>query len=199
MYKANIALIFAFFILTACTGVRLVDSQVSSYAPKPVVAGASYQFERLPSQQANADTQGKLELLAVAALNKVGLRHKDGKTDLLVQVHATQRNETTSIDHPSFGWQIGWFGAGKPGHHGVFALGNRSLFPGLDERTNYWREVRLTIRDQATQSVVYETRASHDGPWSDGDVIWPAIFDAALQGFPQPPAGGRRVGIEVPR
>jgi len=95
---------------------------------------------------------------------------------------------------------MGWGGTIRPGHHhGGFALGNGLLFPGLDDRPNYWREVRLLLREKGSQTVVYETRASHDGPWSDGNAIWPAMLDAALQGFPQPPAGERRVSIEIPR
>jgi len=46
---------------------------------------------------------------------------------------------------------------------------------------------------------VFETRATHDGPWADSAQILPAMLAAALQGFPHPPAGVRRVDIEIPR
>ena len=45
----------------------------------------------------------------------------------------------------------------------------------------------------------YETHAAHDGPWLDPDRALGAMFDAALQGFPAPPAGKRRVDILLPR
>lgn len=199
MIKVFCALFSISFLISGCSTVRLVDNQVTSYAPKLISAGASYRFERLPSQQADAMVQGTLEAMTERALAKVGLRRQDGAADLLVQVHVSQRTESTGLDRPGFAWQIGWGGSWRPGHHGGFALGNRALFPGLDDRLNYWREVRLVLRDQASQGVVYETRASHDGPWSDGEAIWPAMLDAALQGFPQPPAGARRVSIEIPR
>lgn len=199
MNKVFVALFLVSLVVSGCTTVRLVDSQVTSYAPKLITSGASYQFERLPSQQADVAMQGALETMTERALAKVGLRRQDGATDLLVQVHVSQRTESTGLDRPGLAWQIGWGGGWRPGHHGGFALGSRALFPGLDDRLNYWREVRLVLREQASQSVVYETRASHDGPWSDGAAIWPAMLDAALQGFPQPPAGERRVSIEIPR
>jgi len=47
--------------------------------------------------------------------------------------------------------------------------------------------------------VVFETRATHDGPWADSAQILPAMLQAALQGFPAPPAGMRRVNMEIPR
>ena len=45
--------------------------------------------------------------------------------------------------------------------------------------------------------MVYETHAVNDGPWSDSQAVLPAMFQAALQGFPNPPQGVRRVDIQV--
>ena len=72
------------------------------------------------------------------------------------------------------------------------------LFPHLTT-PYYQREVSLVLRDARSARVVYETQASHDGPWADNPTLWAALLDAALQGFPQAPAGPRRVVIEVPR
>ena len=55
------------------------------------------------------------------------------------------------------------------------------------------------MRDLTTQKVVFETRAVHDGVWSDGLAVLPAMLDSALLGFPQPPAGVRRINVEIPR
>ena len=193
----NIAREAIFFIaiwLSGCTGVRLVDSQVNSFAPRPVPAGASYRFERLPSQQANPASQSRLEAMAEQALAKVGLKRNDAAAELTAQVTATQRVENNTVDPPAFGWGIGWRMGG-----GHVMLGNGALFPGLGDQPSYWREVSLVLRNQATQAVVFESRASHDGRWSDSDAILPAMLDAALYGFPNPPAGTRRVNIEIPR
>jgi len=173
---------------------RLVDSQVNAFAPAPVPAGSRYRFERLPSQQIHPEAQTQLEAMAEQALAKVGLTRDDVVARYSVQVSATQRAEQTVLDRPALGWNLGWM----MGNGGI-AVGGGGLFPGLDARTNYWREVGLIIRERATQAVVFESRATHDGPWSDSNAILPAMLDAALQGFPNPPAGERRVNIEIPR
>lgn len=194
MYKALIALFFIASLLTGCAGVRLVDSQVNSFAPSTVPAGSRYRFERLPSQQANPALQQHLETLTEQALAKVGLVRDDSAARYSVQVSAIQRAQQIALDRPALGWNLGWmFG------NGGLSVGSSALFPGLDARTSYWREVGLVMRERATQVVVFESRAVHEGPWSDSDAILPAMLDAALQGFPNPPAGERRVNIEVPR
>ena len=196
MYKALAAIILVAFFLTGCTGVRLVDSQVNSFAPKPIPPGASYRFERLPSQQAQEPAQAQLEAMAEQALAKVGLKRNDNTPGYSVQVTVRQRMESNSIDSPRFGWSLGWMVGG-----GQVMLGNRhsALFPGLGAQPNHWREVTLVLRELATQAVVFESRASHDGPWSDSQAVVPAMLDAALQGFPNPPSGTRQVGVEIPR
>lgn len=193
MYKALTALLFVVTLLTGCSGMRLVDSQVNSFAPASVPAGSRYRFERLPSQQANP-AQDRLERMAEQALAQVGLTRDDQAARYSVQVSATQRAQQLVLDRPALGWNLGWmFG------NGGISVGNGMLFPGLDARTSYWREVGLVIRERATQAVVFESRAVHDGPWSDSDAILSAMLDATLQGFPNPPAGERRVNIEIPR
>jgi len=196
MYKALAAIILVASFLTGCTGVRLVDSQVNSFAPKPIPPGASYRFERLPSQQAQEPAQAQLEAMAEQALAKVGLKRNDNMPGYSVQVTVRQRMESYSIDSPRFGWSLGWMVGG-----GQVMLGNRhsALFPGLGAQPNHWREVTLVLRELATQAVVFESRASHDGPWSDSQAVVPAMLDAALQGFPNPPSGTRQVGVEIPR
>jgi hypothetical protein len=180
--------------MSGCASVRLIDTQVNSFAPQPIAAAASYQFDRLPSQAANPAIQDKLEALAQQALAKVGLVQKDTAT-LRVQVTALQRQETTSTDG---GMQIG-FGMGWMFGHGSIGIGHGgALFPGLDRQTNYWRQVALVMRD-ATGTVVFESHASNDGVWSDSDAVLAAMLDAALDGFPTPPTGVRRVNIEIPR
>jgi hypothetical protein len=63
----------------------------------------------------------------------------------------------------------------------------------------YLREVSLVLRDARSHAVLYETRTTHDGIWADARAVLPAMLAAALQGFPVPPAGPRRVNIEIPR
>lgn len=181
-------------VLSGCAGPRLIDAQVNSFAPQAVSPGASYQFERLPSQMADPVGQAKLEKLTEAALAKAGLRRQNG-APLNVVVTAVQRQENTpNHSGVQIGWGLGWaFG------HGALGVGNRgALFPGLDARPTYWRQVSLIMRN-ATGAVVFESLASHEGIWADSDAILAAMLDAALQGFPAPPAGVHRVNIEIPR
>jgi hypothetical protein len=44
---------------------------------------------------------------------------------------------------------------------------------------------------------VFESRAINDGPSLDGKAVFSAMFDAALQGFPNPPPGPRKVSVQV--
>ena len=132
--------------------------------------------------------------MAEQALGRVGLTRDAATARYSVQVSATQRAQQAVLDRPALGWNLGWmFG------NGGISVGSGMLFPGLDARTSYWREVGLIIRERATQAVVFESRAVHEGPWSDSEAILPAMLDAALQGFPNPPAGQRRVNMEIPR
>jgi len=44
---------------------------------------------------------------------------------------------------------------------------------------------------------VYETHATNEGPWLDNQAAFTAMFDAALQGFPNPSPGVRQVNIHL--
>jgi len=194
IYIARAALLSIAFWTTGCASVRLIDTQVNSFVPQQVAAGASYQFDRLPSQQADTVAQTRLEQLAGQALAKAGLRQAQ-PADLRVQVSAVQRQDSTAGSNGmNIGLQLGWVLG-----NGSVMLGNRGmLIPGLDAQPNYWRQVSLVMRDTAG-AVVFESHASHEGIWADSDPVLAAMLDAALQGFPAPPTGSRRVNIEIPR
>jgi hypothetical protein len=190
MFRSLILVLLATLWLSGCSGMRLVDSEVRSFASAPPVpAGARYRFERLPSQQANTAAQTQLETLAQQALDKVGLLHDEAASRYSVQVSFGMRVDRNSPWlPPENGWALGWNPAG----------GRRTSLIMLAP-PYYWRQVSLTLRDLHTQQVVYETHAAHDGPWSDTAELLPAMLDAALQGFPNPPPGLRRITIESPR
>jgi len=185
------ALLMVVFLTSGCASVRLIDSQVNSFAPQVIAAGSSYQFERLPSQLADPENQAKLEKLAEQALAKVGLKRQNA-APLGVQVSAIQRQEI-SFNENGLNIGLGWVW----GHGGLGVGRHGALFPGLDSRTSYWRQVSLIMRN-AAGVVVFESHASHDGIWPDSEAVLAAMLDAALQGFPTPPAGVRRVNIEIP-
>src|SRR5450830_1147111 len=77
MFRPFIAICFVTLGLVGCGSMRLVDTDVHSFTTAPLLsAGASYRFERLPSQQAQVDgaEQNKLEAMVQPALAKVGMQ-----------------------------------------------------------------------------------------------------------------------------
>lgn len=190
----------AMTLLSGCASMRLVDSDVTSVVAVPPgmsLLGAKYRFERLPSQVHNPEA-GLAEQQAQAAMTAVGLVRDDAAASLSVMVGFS------GTQYPADPWgrpiAPGWspygnlaIGAGWGSHIG---LGVGMRFP---PPTHYRREVSLIMRDLQSGQVVYETRASHSGPWSDSAPIFGTLFQAAMANFPNPPPGLRRVNIELPR
>jgi len=190
--------------LTGCASMRLIDSDVVSVAAVPPgmnLQGAKYRFERLPSQVHNPEA-GLAEQQAQLAMAAVGLVRDDAGANLSVMLGFS------GTQYPADPWGQpvgqGWtpygsiaigsgLGGGFVSHVGL-GLGMRFPPP-----THYRREVSVIMRDLKSGQVVYETRASHAGPWRDSVPIFTTLFQAALANFPNPPAGPRRVNIEVPR
>ena len=186
-------------VLAGCSGMRIIESDVTAFpawTSAPPAPGTPYRFDRLPSQQALTMQQGPVEDLAKNSLARVGMVFDPGAArfgvEVVLNTQMTQR-------YPGNG-----FGYGGPGVFlgaGNFGSSIGLSFPigGFGGDLYYQREVRLTMRDLSTQRVVFETRALQDGPWADNLAILPAMLDAALLGFPQPPSGTRRVNVEIPR
>ena len=193
-------------LLAGCGSMRLIDSDVLSVAAVPPdmsLLGAKYRFERLPSQVLNPEA-GLAEQQAEAAMTAAGLVRDDAGASLsvLVGLSGTQYLADPWGRPLGPGWtphgsiSIGTgFGVGI-GFGSHIGLGMGMRFP---PPTQFRREVSLVMRDLASGQVVYETRASHAGPWSDNMPIFATLFQAAMANFPNPPAGMRRVNIELPR
>ncbi len=196
-------LALAALVLAGCATPYRLDNHVQSFSSLPGVPVGGYRFERMPLQQSDP-SQPRVEALAQAALARVGLQRNDAAPVLAVQAWGrAQRVNGPWADPwgtgpwvPGMGW--GTIGTGPHGHVGV-GIGFGVPFGGAYERPWWRREVGLVMRDLATGQVVYETHAAHDGPWLDPDRALGAMFDAALHGFPTPPAGQRRVDILLPR
>ena len=194
----------ALTVLTGCASMRLIDSDVVSVAAAPPgmnLQGAKYRFERLPSQ-ANNPEAGLAEQQAQAAMTAVGLVRDDANAQLSVMVGFSGNSYLADPWGRPLG--PGWsphgsivIGSGIGGGFGShIGLGMGMRFP---PPTHYRREVSLIMRDLKSGQVVYETRASHSGPWSDSLPIFATLFQAAMANFPNPPTGVRRVNIELPR
>lgn len=215
-HLGSLGLLTVVLLLGGCAGgVIRLENDVRSYAdwtasgtgtvirPAP---GDLYRIERRPSQRQDPAPQLEaIEAIARDALQRVGLRQAPEPLPAglpaprwTVELGARSiRLPHAPWDEPRpFGFSLG-IGVGHVGRHGSIGFG-MPLFP-APTVPYYQREVSVVLRDARSGRVVYETSAAHDGPWADSATLWAALFDAALQGFPQPPAGPRRVVIEVPR
>ena len=188
--------------LTGCATSWVVDSDVKSFSSIGTVApGATYRFDRLPSQQADGARQESLEAMAGAALDKVGLRRDDARPQYTAQIGA----RVTAGLSP---WADPWLYNGPWGYgYGGYGYYGRRWYGGgwyggpvFAPPANPWYELEVSIvlREAGSNRVVYETRARNDGPYTSSAAILPVMFQAALQGFPNPPQGERRVNIELP-
>lgn len=197
------AALVAAALLSGCASTWVVSSDVKTFSQLSTVpAPATYRFERLPSQQSAPAVQASLEAAAEPALSKAGWVRNDAAARYSVLIGSTV--VTTAIADPwAYRYGMGPWGPYGPyssrwhARHGFYG-------PGWGWQNNLWdgpqyeREVSVIIRDLATQQVVYETRAAHAARWPNDAALLTPMFDAALSSFPQPPAGVRRVHVEVP-
>jgi hypothetical protein len=174
--------------LGGCASTYTLDNTVQSFSQIPALAQpATYRFERLPSQQDPLHAQ--LEALADPALDAAGLKRDDANPRYSVQIAArTEPTVSPFADPFPYGW--GW---GGWGFRRRFGLGIGTHY----EAPWYHREVNVVVRELATHRVVYESRAVSDGPYFESGKVFPAMFQAAMQGFPNPPPGPRTVNVQV--
>ncbi len=194
MLRFLLAILLAVTALSGCSTLRTVDNEVQSFSSLSALpAQAAFRFERLPSQQAAPQRVAELEAMAEQALVKAGLRRDDGGAQYGVQIGVRMEREDR-VD-----WPDAWWYGGFPGQR-FSRLGPwSSTWSSTWMHTTPWfqREVSLILRDLRTGQVVYETHAAQEGSWSDSRRILPAMFAAALSGFPAAPTGVRKVNIEL--
>ena len=178
----------------------MIDSDVQSFtAAVPAERPALYRFERLPSQS-NTAMQDDVEAIAAVALAKVGLTRAPLVSGA---VSGTAAAAPSALYAVQVQVQISAILSpySRPYYDGLW--GRRDIRHGFSLAMNlepswYRHVVRLMLRDSASGQVVYETMANFDGPWADSARLLPTLFDSALQGYPNPPGGPRKVVIELP-
>lgn len=195
-------------LLAACAGPQRVDNTVQSFARWELPTGGTtaavpqgpqrYRFERLPSQGEGvaAQDQAQIEAMTRRSLESHGWTVADIDADARwsVQVSAgTSRADSPWDDRRSHWAFHGHFVAGN----GHFFWSPMFMFPA--DPPDYRRQVSLLVRAVPGGQVVYETQAEHGSRWNATPALWQAMVDAALKDFPKPPAGPRRVEIELPR
>lgn len=181
--------VLAVAALAGCASTYTLDNQVQSFSQIPTLAApATYRFERLPSQQDPMQVQ--LEALADPALHGAGLKRDDASPRYSVQIAARTQPTVSPFADPwsGYGWGFGGFGWRRR-----FGLGVGMQY----EAPWYHREVDVVIRELGSNRVVFESRAVSDGPFFESGKVLPAMFQAAMQGFPNPPAGPRTVNVQV--
>ena len=165
MYRAFSAL-FLVATLSGCATSWVVDSNVKSFATPgtTVPPGATYRFERLPSQQADTARQEGLEAMAAAALDKVGLRRDDTRPQYTAQIGARVTAALSPWADPwlygpgpwgyGYGGYYGhrWYGGGWYGGGGGMTTGSTS--------TIYVGELTVDIYTPAPQALIWRGVAS---------------------------------------
>ena len=204
-----LALVALAAVLSGCAATNVI-SQVSSYGPWPEASKpGAYAFERLPSQAVQAADQARLETAAEPALLKRGFHRVEqlDKADYTVQIDAGVRTEPRMRHDPllvPYGMHPGYVAPGhpyfwRPGVGGWWGTGGSGLSLSLAlEPPWVTLEVRLLIRDRRDGRVLYETQAAHDRVGAIDEAVLPFVFEAALDGFPQPPKGRRVVTVPLP-
>ena len=183
--------------LSACAALNTVTSEVATYGDWP--AGRQpgrYAFERLPSQQAQAE----LEASATRALEAAGFTAAGNaaQADVIVQIGARiSRTELSPWDDPLW-WRWGGTYWRHPGWH----PGSRMYFhTGFNSGwyTRYERNVAVLLRDRASGTPLYEAHAQTDGTTSGDKALLAAMFEAALKDFPAAGAANpRQVSVQLP-
>ncbi len=203
---ALLAALLAAFLLAGCasTAPTAISAQVRSSAATATAeqsallrAGVRYRFEHLPLQT-DSEMSGPIHALAQDALAAVGLVRDDTNALISVQVQASSAVDWVYDDYWGWGWPYRsrlYWGMGFGWRHGGMMLGGP-----LDMPTPiYLSEVGFVMRSLNGGQVLYETHARHDSTRSAGSHTIAALFAAALQGFPTPPAGWRRVSVPLPQ
>lgn len=194
-FASTLLLTLAAALLGGCATHRVVDGEVQSHSRlQALPSPATYRIDRLPSQQ--TPQFDPIEQLADQALARAGLQRDAAQPALIAQisVQAAQvpRRDPYGPNSWGLGWYygpVGWYGPGW-GMHGLWRMGDPSPL--------HRRAVSVVLRDARSQEVVYETSAVHEDVWVLDPAVYGLLFDAALSGFPTPPAGPRQVRVPMP-
>jgi Domain of unknown function (DUF4136) len=198
---SSLVALLATALLVGCAGPRSVSNDVSSFGEWPAGrAPGSYAFDRLPSQQAQAEETARLEAAAVPALARAGFQPvADGQQpDVLVQVGArSQRFDRSPWADPIW-WRGSAFGGWRYGPwSGPYWGGSVWATPMYMDITRFQQEVALLIRDSASGKPLFEARASNESTsWPDA-ALTAAMFEAALMDFPRVGVNPRRVVVQL--
>ena len=183
-------------LLSGCAAFDSLTAYVSSTGDWPAERKPGpFAFERLPSQQAQAEDTAALEAAALGALLKAGFTPvaPGQEPEVLVQVGARDRLIGVQVwDDPL--WWRGGFGSWRYGPW----MGSSWGWSGWTQVPRYEREVALLIRARSDGRPMFETRAASEGNSAPGPRVLAAMYDAALMDFPRLGLNPRRVVVPLP-
>ena len=156
--------------------------------------GVRYRFEHLPLQQ-DTDMSQQVHALAQQALASVGLVRDDTNALISVQVQASSAVDWVYDEWPAYRSRFYW-GLGFGGRHGSVMFGGPFAWS-AEPTPVYISEAGFVMRAINGGQVLYETHARHAGLRATSERTIAALFAAALEGFPAPPAGTRSVSIPL--
>jgi hypothetical protein len=182
-------------LLSGCAAMNQFSAEVSTFGAWPAGrAPGSFAFDRLPSQQDQADATGRLEEAALPALAHAGFvpAAEGAQPDVLVQLGArVDRADRSPWDDP-----LWW--------HGGFGTWHRGPWRGPAWNSSVWlstprydREVALLLRDRASGQPLFEARASSEGYQASLGTVLRPLFAAALADFPTPGTNPRRITVPL--
>jgi len=202
-FAAVSALTAITLLATGCASFNQLNNEVSTFGAWPAQrAPATYVFERLPSQAGHPERQQQLEDAARGAVEAAGFKPAadPAQADVTMQLAAhVSLNDPWYYNDP-FPWRgslrfgAGWGHSrwGRSGWGTGFGFGY-----GVDSLTAFEREVAVLIRDRKTGELLYEARASNNGSSTGINALLPAMFRAAMQGFPATGPNPRNVVVQV--
>ena len=199
-------------LLSGCNSMRIIESQVQTSTQWPAVtashtaapAKAYFRLDRLPADVNNLQA-GWAEVELEAALAPLGWSRNETQAQYTVWIGVRAAEFVADPwGRPVRGPWVNRFnvsiGTGYRPHGVGWGLGmNTGMRAGFPPPSGYTQEVSIIIRDLQTSNVLYQTKALHEGPWSDHPNIWRPMIGAALQGFPNPSVLNRRVDTTIAR
>jgi hypothetical protein len=184
-------------LLTGCATSRSVSSEVRSFGGSmPLIAGATYQFERLPSL-AQSKAQDELETATTNVLATKGLvRETTQQARYSVQVNLELAR--VAQDRYPYGPVGAWPERTLMAADG--SLWTRVRRP-WTEPVAYRHTAHIIVRDtaMATANTVYEAHAIQEGPWDDTAELLTPLLQAALSDYPEASSTPKQVTIDLPR
>lgn len=183
------------------SGPRVVTAQVHTVlAQAPgaaVLAQARYRFAVSPAApEPGQMDSARLQQLAETELARHGLVHAPDQARLSVEVSGrVQAYWVDGWGHPHGSLSRMTFGIGVARGGWGFGLGGPLWVD--DSVPAYASELTVIMRDVQSGQIVYDSRARHDGRWHNTDAVLAALMAAALQGYPEPPQGTRRVDVPL--